>query len=211
MVTCTGKSLIPISIEAFQSFMNSVVPQAKLPEFTIKLDARPRVKSVFAKLEGTELTLYTGPIVNQGAQKFSEISDAFSLLMLFTIYGVKKAGAGEDFEVKTNDQGVSNTKCDTVFQELSGKVHFFVEKFVPINQQAIMASVEPVLAPDATPSISTTPGQPVGQYIPDSQPVQDTVEKPKKASSKVSPFKDVPLENTPKIDVPDDLDLRQVV
>ena len=195
MVNCTGKSLIPISFEVYQKFMNSVVPPNKLPEFTIKLDARSNAKASFAKLKGTELTIYTGTIINLGSQKLPNIPDPMSFIMLFTIYGIKKAGIGGEFDLKTTDAGLAELKCDTDFQALSGQLHFFMEKFIPLNSQAI-----------STPSMF------------DTAPVVSTVENagsvntPKEKKTKVdeSPYKGQPLGETPKIQVPVDLDLRTV-
>ena len=191
MVNCTGKSLIPISFEVYQKFMNSVVPADKLPEFNIKLDARSNAKSTFAKLKGTELTIYTGCIINLGSQKLPNIPDPMSLLMLFTIYGVKKAGIGGEFEIKTNDTGVAELKCDTDFRALSGQLHFFMEKFIPLTTQAISAP--------ATATVSSTVSE-----------APKPVTEQKSTKTPASPYKGQPLGETPKIQVPADLDLRTV-
>ena len=184
MVTCTGKSLIPINFDVFQTFMNSVVPSTKLPEFNIKLDGRANSKATFAKLSGIDLTIYTGTIVNLGAQKFSDVEDAESLVMLFTIYGVKKAGQGGSFEIKSTDAGIAELKSDPDYRALLGSLNAFMSKFRPLNAHAIsMGSV-----------------------------IGDATEKASKAKSgvPVSPYKDIPLTDVPQIEVPADLDLRYV-
>jgi len=201
MLTCTGKSLVPINIFALQQFLGSVIPKGKLEDFEIHLDARGRVKSVFAKLEGNCLTIYTGAIVGLGSQKFSEISDSVSLLMLFAIYGIKKAGLAEDFEIKSTDQGIAEIKTDANFQMLSGNLNLFMDRFSVINAQAIQTQVESV--PAAVPEPSDKPSV-------TSEPVVTEAPKKTTRSSSESPYKGVPLENTPKIDVPDGLDLRAV-
>lgn len=194
MVNCTGKSLIPISFDVYQKFMNSVVPPNKLPEFNIKLDARSNAKASFAKLKGVDLTIYTGTIINLGAQKLPNISDALSLVILFTIYGVKKAGTGGEFELKTNDAGVAELKCDPDFQALSGQLHFFMEKFAPLNTQAISASVMSSVSSDGKTVVAES----------------KSATEPKPAKTPASPYKGQPLGETPKIQVPADLDLRTV-
>ena len=193
MVNCTGKSLIPISFEVYQKFMNSVVPSAKLPEFNIKLDARSNAKASFAKLKGIDLTIYTGTIVNLGSQKLPDIPDPLSFVILFTIYGVKKAGTGGEFDIKTTDAGIAELKCDPDFQVLSSQLHFFMEKFVPLNTQAISA---PVMSMESSGETVVTESKPVTE-----QKVSKILE---------SPYKGVPLGDTPKIVVPADLDLRTV-
>ena len=193
MVSCTGKSLIPISFEVYQKFMNSVVPSAKLPEFNIKLDARSNAKASFAKLKGIDLTIYTGTIINLGPQKLPDIPDPLSFVILFTIYGVKKAGTGGEFDIKTTDAGIAELKCDPDFQVLSSQLHFFMEKFVPLNTQAISA---PVMSMESSGETVVTESKPVTEQ---------------KASKILeSPYKGVPLGDTPKIVVPADLDLRTV-
>lgn len=199
MVKVTGKSLIPVRFDALEQFLNSVVPQDKLPEFNIKLDARSNAKSTFAKLAGKDLTIYTGTIVNAGSVRFPEITDVESLLMLFTIYGIKNAGAGIDFEIKNTDAGISGLRIDVTFQMLSEKLHFFMDRFrpmnaVPVQQNMFDSAVMP--APE-------TPKNAVAEQA-------SVKEQKKDAKVGVSPFKDVPLGDTPKIQVPEGLDLRMV-
>ena len=182
MVKCTGRSLIPISFDVFEKFMNSVVPSAKLPEFNVILDDRAKIKATFAQLEGVTLTIFTGPIISMGQTKLTDVSDVLTMLMLFTLYGVKKAGQGQNFILKTKDDAVAGLYADNDFQELKSKVHFFMEKFKPLNDQALAS-------------------MPVVQ--------QDQQEKTTKKAG-VSPYKDIPLGDTPKIEVPENLDLRMV-
>ena len=208
MLSCSGKSLVAINIAALQQFLNSVVPQGKLEGFEIKLDARAKVKSVFAKLENNCLTIYTGAIVSLGADKFPEVADVSSLLMLFAIYGIKKAGMNEDFEVKSTDQGIAEIKSDANFQMLTGNLKLFMDRFETINQQAI----------SQVPPVQETPKQEVVQESVEQapttnvqvQPVEEAAPKKTSKAANESPFKGVPLVNTPKIEVPADLDLRNV-
>ena len=206
MITCTGKSLIPISFDAYQKFMSSVIPPQKLPDFNIKLDARSNVKSTFAKLKGIDLTLYTGAMINYGLSKFPNILDVESLLMLFTLYGVKKAGMGVDFEAKTTDAGIAELKCDTDFQFLLEKLPLFMAKFIPLNKQAL-ASVSFSVNVVQEASVDSSS---VGSPLSESALVETEKSAPKTRATNVSPYKNVPLSDTPKISVPADLDLRTV-
>lgn len=202
MLNCSGKSLVPINIVAFQQFLNSVIPPGKLESFEIKLDGRAKVKSVFAKLEENVLTIYTGALVGVGLQKFPEVTEPVSLLMLFALYGIKKAGLNEDFEVKSTDQGIAEVKTDANFQMLAGNLHLFMQRFLVINDQAIAA---PEPAPTVQEPVNST------ETVVSEQAVEAPVkEKKSKASAQDSPYKGIPLENTPKIEVPADLDLRMV-
>lgn len=202
MACVTGKSLVPVSIQAFGSFISSVIPAGKLEDFEIKLDGRAKVKSVFAKLENNVLTIYTGAIVSIGSVKFPEVPDASSLLMLFTIYGIKKAGLGEDFEVKSTDQGISEIKVDSNFQMLTGNLHLFMDKFNAFSKSFV--PVEPV-AP-----VQEVKEQKQEMAVTEVTTFEPEPEKKVKRSSNDSPYKGVPLENTPKIEVPADLDLKAV-
>jgi hypothetical protein len=90
---------------------------------------------------------------------------------------------------------------------LSGNLNLFMDRFSVINAQAIQTPVEAV--PAAVPEPSDKPS-----YSPEpsvtSEPVVTEAPKKTTRSSSESPYKGVPLENTPKIDVPDGLDLRAV-
>jgi len=190
MVTVTGKCLVPVNLTQLQVFLDSLVPKDKLQEFTVKLDGREKVKSVFAKLVGAELTVYTGAIVNLGLQKFPEVPDIVSQLMLFCLFGIKKAGDNVDFEIKSTDAGVDECKSDPAFQMLSGKINLFVARFSQTSVPEPVVQVTEVVAPNVT----TT-----------QEPVKE--EKAKKTSVKDSPYKGVPLTDVPQIEVPANLNL----
>ena len=195
MLTLTGKSLVPVNLQQLQSFLNSLVPADKLPEFVIKLDGREKVKSVFAKLAGSELTVYTGAIVNLGSQKFSEVPDIVSQLMLFCLYGIKKAGDHIDFEIKSTDVGVDEVKQDAAFQMLSGKINLFVDRFnaMPVPEQPVVQVTQ----------VAVEPKQAMIKPVKESKP--KTV-----GGVPESPYKDVPLGEVPLVEIPADLDLRTV-
>lgn len=194
MLTVGGRSLVPVNLPQLQAFLNSVVPAEKLPEFTIKVDGREKVKSVFAKLVGTELTIYTGAIVNLGLQKFSEVPDITSQLMLFCLYGIKKAGDHVEFEIKSTDAGVNDVKSDPAFQMLSGKIGLFMDRFGQTNVPEPVVEVTHV-------AVEPKPADP--------KPIKES--KPKSVGGvPVSPYKDVPLGEVPQVELPAGLDLRMV-
>jgi len=187
MITVGGKSCIPIGVDNLRRFLEMLVPADKLPDFVVKLDGREKVKSVFAKLDGSVLTVYTGAVACCGAECFPEVKDARSLLFLFIFYGVKKAGVKQGFEIKSNAQGVSALKSDSDFQVLTNQISLFMDKFDSMFKDVPVVSVD------------------VGQVIKESVPKKQSEKEPKDPGSVF-----VPLGETPKIEVPEGLDLTAV-
>ena len=198
MVTISGKSLVPVNFEALGKFFNVLVPPEKLASFNVKLDGREKVKSVFAKLDEKELTVYTGGIVNCMGDKFPECTSFQSLILLFILYGIKQASMGQVFEVKTTDSSISAIRADEQFSQTMTQLPLFERKLMQLYPDAFTASVEDVkAAPIVSGSI---------------KPVAGEKEKPKKAAKKkvTEGIKTAPLDNTPKIEVPADLNLMEV-
>ena len=196
MVICTGKSCIPVNFQTFEQFFNKLVPEDKLATLDIKFDGRENVKSVFAKLTDTTLTLYTGSIKNFGDQHFQKSPE--DLLILFTIYGVKCAGVSESFECKVNDQSIAKIKADDKFIQLVDKVGQFKAKYLQLYPEGFTPSV-PAESKPVTESVAVSVGAP-----------KKAVKASKSKSKTVDKSMFIPLENTPKIDCPPDLDLTQV-
>ena len=204
MVKCTGKTCIPISLDAVSKFFNRIVPEDKLSEFNIKLDGRANVKSVYAKLEGTTLTIYTGGVLNSGSVHFPNLSSQ-ALLILLIIFGIKKAGMGQSFEIKAADQSVAECLADQDFVHLQGQLQNFCEKFVQLYPNAFVEDVQPVNEKTVVQS------QPLENQS--NEKFAESKPKAKKTSSKKNAVDEsvfIPLENTPKIECPADLDLTQV-
>ena len=200
MVTFTGRSIVPINFDSFQKFINSLVPSDRVESVEIKLDGREKVKSVFAKLEGTTLTIYTGAIVNCSNGKFPECQRLQSLILLFILYGIKKLNRGDSFEIKTTDASISNIKAETDFATMTKQLPLFENKLLELHPNAYDAVVHETPAPSPMVITETASAEPV-------QPVVKANKSHKKGASNAV-F--LPLENTPKIECPADLDLTQV-
>ena len=182
MITVSGKSLVNINTNSLQNFLNSFVTPEQIDNFSLKFDARPNVKSTFLKMDETAATIYTGAVSSEWMNKFGSEDGVSSDFdaLMFLILFALK----KRIRKESFDMKLSDSCMSYARMD---------EDFTKTGE-TIKILVKKFL-----------------ETYPDAQQVVETVSSTSSKSKKESnPNKYVPLVDTPKIEVPDDLDLMTV-
>lgn len=185
MIKVVGTSKVDVNMLALEQLLNNILPDGFTDEMEIKMDARGNVKSTFMKIDpGTvaKCSIYTGAIETEWDAQFASTDNVKTqqeALIFISAFAVKKFLSKSKYDMKLAN--MPNIRVEDDFNEIKTLIAALVEKYNEI-------------APTVQGSVPST------SSVPSAKPAT-------RAKAPINPNAGVPLEGTPHVDIPEDLDL----